>query len=130
MAYMRKKKVGEYNYYQLCEAFRDGGVKKERVLLHLGRDLEDPDTLFKWWEFLGKVLIPYKKNEKSGYWSHVIINLDMFLRTPELKPNADLVIKGLTLLTQGWTWDREEFERGKYKLRPPSEVKQEGLGLE
>lgn len=126
MSYLKKKRVGEYTYYQLTEAFREGGVKKERVLLHLGRDLESPEALKKWWNFLGKVMIPYKKADDTSHWSHVIINLDVFLRSPDLKPTTDLVIRGLTLLTQGWTWDlTEEYESGKHKLLPPGEAKQE-----
>lgn len=130
MAYLKRKKVGEYTYYQLTEAFREGGVKKERVLVHLGPDIESPEALIKWWEFLGKVMVPYKKADKAddtGYWSHVIINLDMFLRAPDLEPAIDMVIHGLTLLTQGYTWDlEEEFKEGKHKLLPPGEAKQGG----
>lgn len=36
MAYVRKKKVGDYSYYQLVESRRVEGVPRQRVLLHMG----------------------------------------------------------------------------------------------
>ena len=37
MAYVRKKRVGPYEYYQLVESRSVAGKPRQRVLLHLGR---------------------------------------------------------------------------------------------
>jgi len=37
MAFVRRKRVGPYEYYQLVENHWMGGKPRQRVLLHLGR---------------------------------------------------------------------------------------------
>ena len=37
MAYVRKKKVGKYEYYQLVEGKRVDGKVRQRVIAHLGK---------------------------------------------------------------------------------------------
>ena len=37
MAFVRKKRVGPYEYYQLVESYLVDGKPRQRVLLHLGR---------------------------------------------------------------------------------------------
>jgi hypothetical protein len=37
VAYVRKKRVGEREYYQVVEGHREDGKVKQRVLAHLGR---------------------------------------------------------------------------------------------
>jgi hypothetical protein len=36
VAYVRKKRVDDYTYYQLVEGYREAGKVKQRVLVHLG----------------------------------------------------------------------------------------------
>jgi hypothetical protein len=36
MAYVRKKRVDDYTYYQVVEGYREDGKVKQRVLVHLG----------------------------------------------------------------------------------------------
>jgi hypothetical protein len=49
MAYVRKKRVGKYEYYQLVEGKRVDGKVRQRVIAHLGKhdsidiDLTDDD---------------------------------------------------------------------------------------
>ena len=37
MAFVRRKRVGPYEYYQLVESYLVDGKPRQRVLLHLGR---------------------------------------------------------------------------------------------
>ncbi len=37
MAYVRKKRVGDREYHQLVESYRENGRVRQRVLTHLGR---------------------------------------------------------------------------------------------
>jgi hypothetical protein len=49
MAYVRKKKVGEREYYQLVEGYRENGKVRQRVLSHLGRQ-ETPEAALTFWQ--------------------------------------------------------------------------------
>ena len=60
MAYLKAKHVKGKKYYQVVEAYREGGQKRERVLIHLGTELNSDNTLLKWWNHLGRPPIPYK----------------------------------------------------------------------
>ena len=47
-AYVRKKGVGHYEYYQLVENRRVEGKPRQKVLVHLGRHPTVDDALKKW----------------------------------------------------------------------------------
>jgi hypothetical protein len=47
-AYVRKKRVGHYEYYQLVESRRVDGEPRQKVLVHLGRHPTVEDALKKW----------------------------------------------------------------------------------
>jgi hypothetical protein len=48
MAYVRKKKVGDYSYYQIVESRRVNGVPRQRVLVHLGEYSSVEEALRGW----------------------------------------------------------------------------------
>jgi hypothetical protein len=48
VAYVRKKKVGKYEYYQLVEGYRENGKVRQRVLAHLGRDSTVEGAAARW----------------------------------------------------------------------------------
>jgi hypothetical protein len=47
-AYVRKKSVGHYEYYQLVENRRVDGKPRQKVLVHLGRHPTIDDALKEW----------------------------------------------------------------------------------
>lgn len=47
-AYVRRKRVGQYEYYQLVESSRVEGEPRQKVLVHLGRHPTVDDALKKW----------------------------------------------------------------------------------
>lgn len=100
--FIRKNKVRDYTYLQLCETVTEEGKSRTKILVHLGREpLSDP-VLIRWWRYIGSPLIPLREGKEPGSWSHVIINLDQCLRSAEMEIERDLVVRGLTLLTQGY----------------------------
>jgi hypothetical protein len=48
MAFVRKKRVGNYEYYQLVESARIGGKPRQKVLVHLDGHPTVGDALKKW----------------------------------------------------------------------------------
>jgi hypothetical protein len=48
MAFVRRKRVGPYEYYQLVESYLVDGKPRQRVLLHLGRYLTVEAALEGW----------------------------------------------------------------------------------
>lgn len=48
MAYVRRKKVGDYSYYQVVENRRVEGVPRQRVLVHLGDYSSVAQALGEW----------------------------------------------------------------------------------
>jgi hypothetical protein len=47
-AYVRRKQVGHYEYYQLVESRRIDGEPRQKVLVHLGEHSTVDDALKKW----------------------------------------------------------------------------------
>lgn len=47
-AYVRRKRVGQYEYYQLVESRRVEGEPRQKVLVHLGEHTTVDDALKKW----------------------------------------------------------------------------------
>jgi hypothetical protein len=47
-AYVRKKRVGQYEYYQVVESRRVEGEPRQKVLIHLGGHPTVDDALKKW----------------------------------------------------------------------------------
>ena len=47
-AYVRKKRVGHYEYYQVVESRRVEGEPRQKVLIHLGGHSTADDALKKW----------------------------------------------------------------------------------
>ena len=48
MAFVRTKRVGDYEYYQLVQSVRVGGKPRQKVLLHLDGHPTVEDALKKW----------------------------------------------------------------------------------
>jgi hypothetical protein len=48
MAFVRKKKVKGWEYYQLVESHRVGGKPRQKVLVHLGHHASVDDALREW----------------------------------------------------------------------------------
>lgn len=128
--FLRQTKVKGHSYFQIAETVYEEKQKRTRILVHLGPDLSSDAALLKWWEFLEKPLIPYKLGRFPGSWSHVIINLDLFLRSPDLKPDRELVVAGLKQLTKGYrlrpgtakedyNWFLERPGKGETDEEPP-----------
>ena len=90
MPYLKAKQVKGIKYYQVVEAYREAGQRKDRVLLHLGRDLASPDSLLRWWNYLGQPRIPYRSAE-------TITDLDKFLRRATAEERT-LAAEGLKFL--------------------------------
>jgi len=91
MPYLKAKQVKGIKYYQVVEAYREGGQRKDRVLLHLGRDLTSPDSLLRWWNYLGQPRIPYKTPGET------ITDLDKFLKRATAEERT-LAAEGLKFL--------------------------------
>jgi len=104
MAYLRAKQVKGKKYYQVVEAYREGGKKRERVLLHLGTDLVSSQSLLRWWDFLGKPRIPLKPGSPNHTGtsslatpSQTIVGLDRFLVNATAE-DRELIAEGLKFL--------------------------------
>ena len=103
--YLKRKTVRGYQYWQLVEAYRDeGGLKKDRVLLHLGPHLESSNTLVKWWSFLGRPPIPLREGRIPGQPSAVANDLAQFLalnRSDHAVQGVIRILKQLSLSEPG-----------------------------
>ncbi len=69
MAFVRKKQVGRYEYYQLVENHRVEGKPRQRVLLYLGAQYPTVDTALEEWPKAIERLRRYaqREREKAGY---------------------------------------------------------------
>lgn len=47
-AYVRRKRVGGHEYFQVVESRRVGGLPRQRVIVHLGRHESVADALVEW----------------------------------------------------------------------------------
>jgi hypothetical protein len=67
MAYVRKKRVGKYEYYQLVEGKRVDGKVRQRVKAHLGKhdsidiDLTDDD-----WRKIEGIIQGGRTSQRTG----------------------------------------------------------------
>ena len=108
MAYLKAKRVKGKRYYQIVEAYRQGGRKRERVLVHLGTDLTDHGSLLRWWNYLGRPRIPLVPG--GGPRPDAIpsvatpcattANLERFLSHRDNEEVLDRVVEGLKFLSR------------------------------
>jgi hypothetical protein len=49
MAYVRRKKVGNHEYYQIVRGYRENGKVKQRVVAHLGPH-KTPEAAIAYWQ--------------------------------------------------------------------------------
>jgi len=107
MAYLRSNRVKGQLYYQITEAYREGGQKHERALCYLGRDLGSRRALLRFWEFLGQpARIPYKPGCRQGIGTpsletacETIIDLELFLKRAT-HGERELAAEGLKFLLE------------------------------
>jgi len=105
MVYLTAKTVKGKSYYQVVESYWEGGRSRQRVLLHLGRDLLSPKSLLRWWNYLGQPPIPYKPGRPHHHGelslttpSETIVVLDKFLKGATVEERT-LAVEGLKFLT-------------------------------
>ena len=92
MAYLKGKRVKGKVYFQIVEAHREGGHRRDRVLLHLGADIVSTHSLLRWWNYLGQPRINYKPGES-------IMDLEKFLSWQDRSDEQlNQVVKGLKFL--------------------------------
>ena len=66
MAFVRRKRVGPYEYYQLVESYLVDGKPRQRVLLHLGRYSTVEAALEGWSkEVVGLRRFAYQRRQKA-----------------------------------------------------------------
>lgn len=108
MAYLKAKQVKGKKYYQLVEAYREGGQRKDRVLLHLGTDLTSHESLLRWWNYLGRPRIPLTAGgppkpdaiPSLATPCATTANLDGFLSHRDNEDLLDRVVEGLKFLQE------------------------------
>ena len=105
MAYLKAKRVKGRAYFQIVEAYREGGRRHDRILIHLGA--VSTHSLLKWWHYLGQPRIPYK----AGCPSHrgtpslatpceTIVDLEKFLSRQVSDQELNRVVEGLKFLME------------------------------
>jgi hypothetical protein len=90
-AYVRKKRVGHHEYYQVVESRRVGGEPRQRVLIHLGRHPTVDDALKKWPREI-KRLRRYAREERDRVpegWETRPTYRDMLKRAVSSEKRAD-----------------------------------------
>ena len=105
MAYLKIKRVKGRPYFQILEAYREGGQRRERLLIHLGK--VSPHSLLKWWNYLGRPRIPYKPGcpQHQGTPSlatpcETIVDLEKFFSWPVGDQELNQVVEGLKFLME------------------------------
>jgi len=105
MAYLTTKKVKGITYYQVVESYWEGGRSRQRMLLHLGKDLLSADSLLRWWNYLGQPPIAYKPGRPHHHGelslttpAETIVGLDKFLDRATVE-ECTLAVEGLKFLT-------------------------------
>jgi hypothetical protein len=69
-AYVRKKGVGHYEYYQLVENRRVDGKPRQKVLVHLGRHPTVESALTEWPQAIKRLrLFGQRKREEAEHLS-------------------------------------------------------------
>jgi hypothetical protein len=77
MAYVRKKRVGGREYYQLVEGYRENGKVRQRVLAHLGKR-ETPEAAITYWQ---------REAEWSREYARDLLHAAEYIREGRAAPN-------------------------------------------
>ncbi len=88
MAYVRKKKVKDREYYQLVEAYRENGKVRQRVLAHLGRSPNVDDALETLPQSIAmrrRVLSRYPKRLQPGMERRILQDEERLARLTDLR---------------------------------------------
>jgi len=99
-AYVRKKGVGRYEYYQLVENRRVDGKPRQKVLVHLGRHPTIDDALKEWSREIRKLRRRAQKDRDSvpeGSESMAVYR-DMLKRAASSEKRADTLETNLKKL--------------------------------
>jgi predicted nucleic acid-binding Zn-ribbon protein len=100
-AYVRKKRVGQYEYYQVVESRRVEGEPRQKVLVHLGRQSTVDDALKQW------------PREIKRLRRHAQEDRDMVPRGSETRPAYRDMLKRAA----SWEKRADDLESNLKKLR-------------